>query len=131
MRYLIAADTGGTFTDLAVHDTLTGETRFGKTLTDYSDLIAGVISGLEDTESSIGDAALLKHGTTHVINALLERRGAKAALITTAGFRDVVEIARGNRSVPFDLRYRRTPPLIPRSLRFEVDEQNRQRWPGH
>lgn len=123
MRYLIAADTGGTFTDLAVHDTLTGETRFGKTLTDYGDLIAGVISGLEDTESSIGDAALLKHGTTHVINALLERRGAKAALITTAGFRDVVEIARGNRSVPFDLRYRRTPPLIPRSLRFEINER--------
>jgi N-methylhydantoinase A len=123
MRYLVAADTGGTFTDLAVYDLLTGETRFGKTLTDYDDLIAGVIRGLEDTEAAIGNAALLKHGTTHVINALLERRGARAALVTTAGFRDVVEIARGNRSVPFDLRYRRTTPLIPRRLRFEVTER--------
>lgn len=123
MRYLVAADTGGTFTDLAVYDLLTGDTRFGKTLTDYDDLIAGVIRGLEDTEAAIDKAALLKHGTTHVINALLERRGAKAALVTTAGFRDVLEIARGNRSVPFDLRYRRTDPLIPRRLRFEVAER--------
>jgi len=123
VRYLIAADTGGTFTDLAVYDTHTGETRFSKTLTDYDDLIAGVLRGLEDTESEICDAALLKHGTTHVINALLERRGARAALVTTAGFRDVLEIARGNRSVPFNLRYRRAEPLIPRSLRFELIER--------
>jgi N-methylhydantoinase A len=123
VRYLIAADTGGTFTDLAVYDMFTGQTRFGKTLTDYDDLIAGVIRGLDDTDSEISAAALLKHGTTHVINALLERRGAKAALVTTHGFRDVLEIARGNRSVPFDLRYRRAEPLIPRSLRFEVTER--------
>ena len=123
MRYLIAADTGGTFTDLAVHDMVTGSTKFGKTLTDYGDLLDGVIRGLEDTDADVSDAKLLKHGTTHVINALLERRGAKTALVTTAGFRDVVEIARGNRSVPFDLYYRRNPTFVPRHLRFEIEER--------
>lgn len=120
MRYLIAADTGGTFTDLAVFDLETGEARFGKTLTDYDDLIEGVVRGLNDAEATISEAALVKHGTTHVINALLERRGARTALLATEGFRDVVEIGRGNRSVPFDLRYRRQPPLVPRALRYDV-----------
>jgi N-methylhydantoinase A len=123
MRYLIAADTGGTFTDLAVHDTATRKTTFGKTLTNYGDLIAGVIEGLVDTGASASEAAVLKHGTTYVINALIQRQGAKTALLTTAGFRDVLEIGRGNRSVQFDLGFRRQPPLIPRSLRFEVEER--------
>jgi N-methylhydantoinase A len=123
LRYLIAADTGGTFTDLAVFDLETGEARFGKTLTDYEDLIEGVVRGLKDAEATISEAALVKHGTTHVINALLERRGARTALIATLGFRDVIEIARGNRSVPFDLRYRRQPPLVSRALRYEVAER--------
>jgi len=120
LRYLIAADTGGTFTDLAVFDTETGQARFGKTLTDYDDLIEGVVRGLNDADATISEAALVKHGTTHVINALLERRGARTALLATEGFRDVVEIGRGNRSVPFDLRYRRQPPLVPRALRYDV-----------
>lgn len=123
MRYLIAADTGGTFTDLAVYDVETGQTSFGKALTDYDDLIAGVIAGLENTGATAADARLLKHGTTHVINSLIQRRGANTALVTTRGFRDVLEIARGNRSVPFDLTYTRSPPLVPRKMRFEVLER--------
>ncbi len=123
MRYLIAADTGGTFTDLAVHDTQTNETRYGKTLTNYDDLVAGVVEGLADTGAAVAEARLLKHGTTHVINILLQRHGARTALVTTCGFRDVLEIGRGNRSIPFDLNYRRQPLLVPRDLRLEVDER--------
>lgn len=122
-RYLIAADTGGTFTDLAVYDSHTGATKFGKTLTTYGDLVDGVIAGLEDTSAQLDEASLFKHGTTHVINAFIQRRGAKTALIATKGFRDVLEIARGNRPETFNLRYRRGEPLIPRSLRFEVVER--------
>jgi N-methylhydantoinase A len=65
----------------------------------------------------------VNHGTTLVINSLIQRKGAKAALVTTAGFRDILEIARGNRPDPFDLHYRRDEPLIPRELRFEVKER--------
>ena len=123
MRYLIAADTGGTFTDLAVYDADTGATHFGKTLTDYTDLVAGVIEGLGDTSADLAQAAFLKHGTTHVINAFVQRNGARTALVTTAGFRDLLEIGRGNRAIPFDLAYRRLPPLVERRLRFEVTER--------
>lgn len=122
-RYLIAADTGGTFTDLAVYDLKSGETTFGKTLTTYGDLVDGVISGLEDTHARLDEAALFKHGTTHVINAFIQRRGARTALVTTKGFRDVLEIARGNRPETFNLRYRRGEALIQRSMRFEVVER--------
>ncbi|MGB3865132.1 MAG: hydantoinase/oxoprolinase family protein [Xanthobacteraceae bacterium] len=122
-RFLIAADTGGTFTDLAVHDSVTRMTTFGKCLTDYDDLIAGVLLGLEDTGADVSNAGLMKHGTTHVINALIQRKGSRTALIATRGFRDVLEIGRGNRSVPFDLSFRKPPPLIPRDLRFEVAER--------
>ena len=122
-RYLIAADTGGTFTDLAVYDFQTGATRFGKTLTTYGDLVDGVIAGLEDTSAQLDQASLFKHGTTHVINAFIQRHGARTALIATKGFRDVLEIGRGNRPETFNLRYRRSEPLIPRSLRFEIVER--------
>jgi N-methylhydantoinase A len=123
MRYLIAADTGGTFTDLAVYDLETGDTSYGKALTDYDDLVAGVLSGLADSKADVAGARLLKHGTTHVINSLIERRGARVAIVTTRGFRDVLEMGRGNRSVPFDLTFARNPPLVPRRLRFEVTER--------
>ncbi|MFG1190977.1 hydantoinase/oxoprolinase family protein [Xanthobacter flavus] len=123
MRYLIAADTGGTFTDLAVHDTQNGQTHFGKTLTNYGDLVAGVLEGLRDTSAELSEARLLKHGTTHVINALIQRSGARVALVTTDGFRDVVEMARGNRPIPFEIGFRRNPPLVDRSLCFEVPER--------
>ena len=71
------------------------------------------------------DASFVKHGTTLVINALLQRTGAKTALLTTRGFRDVLEIGRGNRTQPFNLRFHREPPLVPRELRFEVDRAGR------
>ena len=123
MRFLIAADTGGTFTDVVVHDSTSGRTRFGKRLTNYGNLVDGVLDGLQDTDATLDQAQLLKHGTTHVINAFIQRTGSVTALVTTRGFRDILEIARGNRAVPFDLGYRRHPPLVPRSLRMEVSER--------
>ncbi len=76
------------------------------------------------------DASFVKHGTTLVINALLQRAGAKTALLTTKGFRDMLEIGRGNRTQPFNLRFHREPPLVPRELRFEVDGAGGRLGPG-
>ena len=69
------------------------------------------------------EATLVNHGTTLVINSLIQRKGAKTALVTSKGFRDILEIARGNRPDPFDLHYQRDEPLIPRELRLEVPER--------
>lgn len=121
--FLVAADTGGTFTDLAVFDTRTGQTHFAKTLTTYGNLVEGVIAGLEDTSISLDQVNVFKHGTTHVINAFIQRKGARTALIATRGFRDILEIARGNRPETFNLRYRREESLIPRRFRYEVGER--------
>ena len=79
--------------------------------------------GCKTRSATLDDAQLLKHGTTHVINAFIQRTGSVTALVTTRGFRDILEIARGNRAVPFDLGYRRHAPLVPRSLRLEVGER--------
>src|SRR5690606_19438224 len=117
------AGTGGTFTDLAVHDTRSGATRFSKTLTTYGNLVAGAMTGLAATGITAAEAMVFTHGTTHVINSLIQREGGRTALVTTRGFRDVLEIGRGNRADPFDLHYRRDPPLIARDLRFEIDER--------
>jgi N-methylhydantoinase A len=123
LEALVAADTGGTFTDLAVYDRRSGRLRFGKTLTTYGDLVDGVLTALQEGGAAPAGIAALRHGTTHVINAFLQRRGARTALVVTQGHRDVLEIARGNRPVPFDAGYRRDPPLVPRLLCFEVPER--------
>ena len=117
---LIAADTGGTFTDIVAVERETGELRYCKTLTDYDDLVRGVLDGVDRIGVGCDRIEVLKHGTTQVINAFLQRSGARTALVTTRGFRDTLEIARGSRPVPFRLNYRRQPPLVPRSLRLET-----------
>jgi N-methylhydantoinase A len=96
---------------------------YGKSLTDYGDLINGVLRGLETTEANLEETVLFKHGTTHVINTLIQRSGAKTALVTTKGFADSLEIGRGNRPVPFALGYRRDQPLVDRTQRFELHER--------
>ncbi|MES2944409.1 MAG: hydantoinase/oxoprolinase family protein [Pseudomonadota bacterium] len=123
MTTLIATDTGGTFTDIAVYDIATHRMRYGKTLTNYSNLAQGALDALAATDAQLPSASLFKHGTTQVINALIERKGSRTALVTTAGFRDLLEIGRGNRPVPFALDYRREAPLVPRSRRFELPER--------
>lgn len=123
MAFVVAVDIGGTFTDLVAYDRDSGEVRYSKCPTTYHDFVAGIMECLRKARIASGEVRLVNHGTTLVINALIERRGAKAALVATEGFRDVLEIARGNRPDPFDLHYRRDEPLIPRELRFEVAER--------
>jgi N-methylhydantoinase A len=123
MPYSVAIDIGGTFTDLVAYDDSSGSVVFTKCPTTYGNFVAGVLDCFAKAKLEPRLASLLNHGTTLVINSLIERKGAKAALVTTQGFRDVLEIARGNRPDPFDLHYRRDDPLIPRTLRFEVKER--------
>jgi N-methylhydantoinase A len=119
----IAADVGGTFTDLAVFDETSGRILLGKTLTTPSHLIEGMNTGVTKAGASFGAGQLFLHGTTVAINALLERTGAKTALVTTRGFRDIYEIGRVNRPEAYNLFFRKHRPLIERALRIEVDER--------
>jgi N-methylhydantoinase A len=125
MSAMIGIDIGGTFTDLTSYDPASGQLTFGKTTTTALP-DEGAVSGLKRLIADgvkIREAAVLKHGTTVVINSILERRGAKTALITTEGFRDTLEIGRGSRPESFNLFYRRLAPLVPRDLRFEIRER--------
>ena len=120
---IVAVDTGGTFTDLAAYDIDSGQVRYTKSLTTYDALERGVFDCMAKVGLDLSAAKTFKHGTTLVINALLQRVGAKVALVTTQGFRDVLETGRGNRPDPFDLYYRRDPVLVPRDLRLELPER--------
>jgi len=119
----VAADVGGTFTDVAIFDETSGDIRLGKTLTTPKRLIEGMDTGVAKTGRSFAEASLFLHGTTVAINALLERKGAKTALVITKGFRDIYEIGRINRPEAYNLFFRKHRPLIERALRFEVDER--------
>jgi N-methylhydantoinase A len=123
MPYSVAVDIGGTFTDLVAYDDESRSVVFTKSPTTYDNFVAGVLDCFVKARLDPRGASFLNHGTTLVINALIQRKGAKAALLTTLGFRDVLEIARGNRPDPFDLHYRRDEPLIPRVLRLEIKER--------
>jgi N-methylhydantoinase A len=120
---IVAVDTGGTFTDLAAYDIDSGQVRYTKSLTTYDALERGVFDCMAKVGLDLSAAKTFKHGTTLVINALLQRVGAKVALVTTQGFRDVLESGRGNRPDPFDLYYRRDPVLVPRDMRLELPER--------
>ncbi|SCW38151.1 N-methylhydantoinase A [Sphingobium faniae] len=119
----IGADIGGTFTDVAAVDS-EGRLYIGKRLTTHGAEHEGVIQAVRDTGVDLSAPdTILAHGTTLVINALLERKGAKVALVTTEGFADLLDIGRGNRSEIFTLRFRREGPLVPREMRFEIAER--------
>ncbi len=120
MAYVIAVDIGGTFTDLVAFDRETNEVLYTKSPTTYDNFVDGIADCLKKARLDPASVRFVNHGTTLVINALIQRQGARAALVATEGFRDVLEIARGNRPDPFDLHYRRDEPLIPRELRYEV-----------
>jgi N-methylhydantoinase A len=124
MTLRVAADIGGTFTDVVTVDD-SGAVAVGKALSTPADLRRGILDGLRAADAAPDDVGLLLHGSTVVINALIERRGARAALLTTEGFRDVYEIGRVNRPDAFNLAFRRPRPLIPRGDVFEVPERLR------
>ncbi len=127
--YRLGCDIGGTFTDFVLLDDRTGEIKTGKCLTtprDPSDAVEEGIRALEQTTPDfVGKLDELIHGTTLVINSIIERKGARTGLITTKGFRDVLEIGREIRYAPYDIFAEFPEPLIPRKYRLEVDERVR------
>ena len=123
MPYAVAVDIGGTFTDLVAYDHDTGRVLYTKAPTTYGNFVDGIIDCFGKAKLEPAQANFLNHGTTLVINSFIQRKGARCAMITTRGFRDLLEIARGNRPDPFDLHYVRDAPLIARELRFEVEER--------
>jgi N-methylhydantoinase A len=122
-RYRIGVDIGGTFTDVTTMDTADGSVAFGKSLSTPDDLVRGIFDAIGVAGVSPREAEVLIHGSTVAINAILERNGAKTALVTTEGFRDVYEIGRVNRPDSFNLAFKKHVPLVPRALRYEVRER--------
>ncbi len=118
----LAVDIGGTFTDLVAVDTASGKVVRVKADT-TSNLTDGVLTALARSGVPAASIAEFIHGTTVVINAVTERRGAPTALVTTSGFRDVLEIGRANRPDLYNLAYAKPVPFVPRHLRFEVTER--------
>ncbi len=126
-RYRLGIDIGGTFTDFIAVDQQTGAITTFKTLTTPDDPAVGVQTGLNEmiASSSLNPAEFgsIIHATTLITNAIIERRGVRTGLITTAGFADLLEIGREVRYSLYDLFIRMPVPLVPASLRFEVDER--------
>ncbi len=121
----IGVDIGGTFTDATVLDTRDGSVRLGKSLTTPHDLVAGIFDAIAVAGASPGAAEFIIHGSTVAINAIIERQGARTALVTTKGFRDVYEIGRINRPDSFNLFFKKHVPLVPRDRVFEMAERIR------
>jgi N-methylhydantoinase A len=119
----LAADIGGTFTDVAAFDARSGALTFGKTLSTPDHLVEGITAGVEKAGTRYAEAGLFLHGSTIAINTILERTGAKTALIITEGFRDIYEIGRINRPDAYNLFFRKHEPLVERALRFEAKER--------
>jgi len=119
----MAADIGGTFTDIAAFDETTGALQLGKALSTPSHLVEGINAGVEKAGAEYADTGLFLHGSTIAVNTILERTGARTALVTTEGFRDIYEIGRINRPDSYNLFFQKHEPLVERALRFEVTER--------
>ena len=124
----VATDIGGTFTDLVCleFDKNTGKpigVKVAKSDTTPTNFEQGILNTIKKGAIDLQKVVFFAHGTTVVINALTEHKGAKTALITTKGFRDVLEIARCNRPDLFNFNFVKQPPFVPRHLRFEVEER--------
>jgi len=127
--YRLGCDIGGTFTDFVLLNDRTGEIRINKCLTTPADPSDAVEQGIRELETAVHgfvqELDEVIHGTTLVINSIIERKGARTGLITTKGFRDVLELGREIRYAPYDIFAEFPQPLIPRRFRFEVDERIR------
>ncbi len=125
--WFIGVDVGGTFTDFHGLDTVTGKVQLYKTPSTPDDPSHAILDGLAALMNNAGIApdniARLAHGTTVATNTLIQRKGARVAVITTEGFRDLLEIGRQIRPKMYDLKADHPPPLAPRQMRFEVAER--------
>lgn len=129
MALRIGIDSGGTFTDVCLFDDSDGSVAVWKVPSTPDDPSRAIAQGTQEGAERLGavpsDLAYFGHGTTVGTNALIQHRGAKAALITTEGFRDLIEIGRQKRPDLYDLQIDKPPPLVSRDLRFGVDERVR------
>jgi N-methylhydantoinase A len=132
-RYIVAVDIGGTFSDLVCVDRDTGELKKSKVPSTPPTFIDGVIDALDKVGIAASEMAVFKHGSTIATNAIIQRRGAKTALVTTEGFRDILGAARADRTDHFDLSSIENPPLVPRrdiiGVRERVDAAGRANIP--
>ena len=127
-RFQVGVDVGGTFTDAAVLDGAAGSLRYAKVPSTPADPASAVLEVLDHLGVDLGEVQRFIHGITIGTNSILEGRGAEVWMLTTAGFRDVLEIARTNRTVLYDITTRKPPPLVPRNRTLEIDE--RITWDG-
>ena len=119
----IAADVGGTFTDLLAFDSETGTIQQAKCLSTPQGFATGVLDGIRKAALDLTGVDNFVHGSTVAINTAIERTGAKTALVVTRGTRDVYQIGRGNRPESYNILFQRPDPLAPPSLTFEVDQR--------
>lgn len=126
-RWSVGVDVGGTFTDLYAFDRASGSVVLHKTSSTPHNPAEAILSGLSELTAkagiSLSEVVQLAHGTTVATNALIQRRGAKVAVVTTRNFRDLVEIGRQVRPKLYDLKADHPMPLAPREMRFEVAER--------
>ena len=122
MAFVAGVDVGGTFTDLVAVDPATGAMRLAKVPTSLPNQAPGVLSAFEAADIALSEVGLVVHGTTTTTNAVLERRLARTGLVTTQGFRDVLELGRRTRPNAYGMTGRFVP-VIPRDLRLEVPER--------
>lgn len=122
MRFMLGIDVGGTFTDFVAYDSETKEIDVWKHMSVPRDPGEGIVRGLAQFEHR-SDIRNVRLGTTVATNAILERKGARIAYVTTSGFRDVPFIQRGNRKYHYDINWVKPKPLVKRRHCFEVDER--------
>lgn len=122
-QYRLGVDIGGTFTDLVLVEEKTGKITLEKVETDVRSPAGGVVAAIKRAQVNARELSLFVHGTTLGLNAVLESKGVLTGLITTRGFRDVLEIGRLDRPRMYDILYRKPPVLVPRFLRKEVAER--------
>ena len=127
MSWRLGVDVGGTFTDFFAFNESNGNFHVGKWPSTPSNPARAILDGLDKLSSQYGidlvEVTQIAHGTTVGTNALIQRRGGKVALITTKGFRDLLEIGRQTRPHMYDLHKDNPPPLISRQNRLELDER--------
>src|SRR5689334_7913618 len=132
-RWRVGVDAGGTFTDICIFDESDGRVAVWKVASTPDDPSRGIVAGVEEAlrRASANGGALAAsvsyfgHGTTVATNALIQHRGVKTGLVTTAGFRDLLEIGRQKRPDLYDFFADKPPTLVPRDLRLEVPERVR------
>lgn len=119
----IGIDIGGAFTDVVVYDEESGDIKWVKVESTPEDPSKGVIMGIDEANLDLRKVRDIIHGQTLAINTIIERKGAKVGLITTKGFRDILEIQRANRRDMYNFKYKKPMPYVPRYLRLEVSER--------